>query len=179
MTRILAYDATPTPVWNVATFWRLGALVFFWKFDVVVKARSWGDILDACADRSDVDLQFWGHGYPGTATVGEEHLPQKDPRWSNVDRLWLRACSTMNGVRGLALVNALAWFGCAVVGHRCIIGLFGHSHLVGASFDQNVWWPMRGVFAGLWSKPWLPRTISPLRMTLPKWWNHPDKEPRE
>jgi hypothetical protein len=169
--RILAYDATPAPFFSVARTWIIGAALFGWRFDHVVAATSWYDVLNKCREiGSDVELHFWGHGSPGQAFIGKQVLPRSDKRWKHVRLLWLRCCSTMHGSGGIAMVKALRKHGTAVVGHLNIIGPMGHSYLVGCAPGQPIWWTNTEVDPRSWSRPWQPRTVSPLRMRLPAWW---------
>lgn len=175
-TRILAYDATPTKLWDVSTFWVIGAVLFFWKFKRIVRAKSWDDVLKACAEYDDVELHFWGHGAPGTSLIGTEELPEEDARWTHVALLWLRTCSALAGVSGVGLANEIAKHGTAVAGHLVIIGTPWHSYLVGCNHDQPPWWPVNHPDPSIWSARGMPRSVFPLRMSLPAWWNK--TEPR-
>ncbi len=139
------------------------------------------------------EIQAWGHGGWGYMGMGQERLEETSMKSSGslgaeVDALaralapdalvWLRCCSAFGEARGRAFAERLAErLGVRVAGHTFIIGAWQsgtHSLRPG----ERAGWPIdEGIEAtdgrprcAKLSTPDAPRTLSCLRLGLPKDW---------
>ncbi len=170
--RVLIYDASPGNGF-LGAVWALGAHVLSASFDRVIGVRSVEEFFVALTTIDGAEhMQLWGHGAPGAPIIGEEVINPNDQRWTNLKgaEVWFRSCSVLQGASGYWFARTLSLqFNLSVAGHLCVIGTWGmHSQLVGIRSGQAPWWPQHaGVGHG--STPWAPRTVTALRMSLPKW----------
>ncbi len=149
--------------------------------------HTWDEAIAFAASHAPVaELQVWGHGGWGFMDLGDTRLsratlPRLDPLRAALAgdaRVWLRCCSAFGGREGRRFAPALAaHLGCRVVGHTYVIGAWqsGTRSLAPAAepdwpLDEGV--TMRGgePHAAKGSSPFAPRTVSCLRLDLPRGW---------
>jgi hypothetical protein len=155
---------------------------------------SWEETLRWAASHDRVtELQIWGHGGWGFMDVGRtrldrDALSKSSPLASSIDALkrvltddalvWVRCCSAFGARQGRAFAPALAErFGTRVAGHTYVIHVL-QSGTHGVAPGDRVEWPEdegivveggRAVRAKD-SLPFEPRTLSCLRLDLPRGW---------
>lgn len=104
------------------------------RFDCVIRATSWADVAErlwAIAQSGGPigEVQYWGHGCPGAAFIGEDALRignLSEERWTRLGGcfcgpdavFWLRTCSSLNRDAGRAFAEALGnCLRCRIAGH--------------------------------------------------------------
>lgn len=181
--KIIVYDATdviPNEL-ELGDSWKLGSAFYLLrkKADLVIPATSWNQ---AIAKLNDIDkpiteIQFWGHGKPGTFFIAGKPLTQVLINQMNfkVDKLiWFRSCATFCGYIGRDFADRMAKkFNCTIAGHTHNIALF-HSGLHTASPLRPASWPSDEGFTKE-GKPkdssfFAPNTITCLHSEVPKGW---------
>ncbi len=190
MSRIMLYDATDPKGWLTRS-WALGASLYrtFRALDEVYPVYLWTEALNIVAETKPTEVQFWGHGAPGIAAIGEEYLSIHSLRPFNHlypllhaagraltpnSTWWFRTCSTFHGTEGKEFAQAFTnLLGCRTAAHTQIIGPF-QSGLHTLTPGQTPYWPdeeglnSRGELA--MSMPWHKNTINCLVGKIPKGW---------
>lgn len=178
--KIMAYDNTYADVrFGVEATWRYGAMLFGSRFNEVIAASSWNDILVAvtaakAADpQREIELQVWGHGAKGAPLIGRYAANPSDVRWANAHTVWFRCCYAFAGAEGKVFAAKMAEK-CRVVAHTVIIGANwgAHSYTYGLEKGALPTWPE--VTADVdpikpLSSPMAPRTVMFWDMTVPAW----------
>lgn len=171
--KVLIYDAAEKTF--LGKLWAIGAFFFGFRFKKVIAAKSWEQALTELEDFVNLrgvpeEVQLWSHGWIGMPLINMKSMPLNDKRIYLTDRWWFRCCYTVAGDLGHSLVNRFTSNGVEVAGHTVVIGLWGlHPRLYCAKAYEDAWWTKE--LEEDRAKPSLfsPRTISALRMSLPKW----------
>lgn len=187
---VLAYDATPIagkPL-GVERMWARGAKLFAPRFDVVIRATDWEQVLSEMETlrmqrgaHERIELQVWGHGAPGVPLIGGAGAPEGDRRWGAVDLVWFRSCSVSRTASGRDFMKAIAAHGCDVAAHMVVIGPWGaQSCLYGLRAGAEPWWVNQDevqtyIDLGT-SRPWYPRTVMFWHMRCPDWAFRPSRK---
>ena len=182
--RVLVYDKTQG---FLSFLWSLGQ--YFSKFDLVIPARNWADVIYALEMADDVEeLQFWGHGTSGGAFINGSPTTKQiltsiglagNFRASPRSFIWWRACSVFSRQIGANFAaSAVKATGCSHVGHTRIVSApwpMFQSGGYGLRVGEEVWWdPDEGLnklgeCKG--SHPFVKNTIFVLKMSVPShWW---------
>jgi hypothetical protein len=197
--RALVYDRTCIRSGGGLTIpWAAGAGLYraLRRIDRAKGVASWAEAFAwlAAQDQPITEIQYWGHGKWGSASVGRErfavasllrnhaHRPLLDAvraRLAPDALVWFRTCETLGAVPGIDFAETLADFlGARVAGHTHIIG-FHQSGLHGIAPGQRAdWSPDEGLaegtphapVRGAWSRPWAPRTVTCLAGRVPAAW---------
>jgi hypothetical protein len=190
MSRIMLYDATDSKGWLTRS-WAFGAQLYrtFRALDEIYPVYSWTEALNIIAESEATEVQFWGHGGPGCALIGEEYLNSRSlkPQHSHYQLLtdaaqsmgpsatwWFRTCSTFHGASGKHFGQELAQLmGCRIAAHTHIIGPFqsGLHTLQPGQVPQ--WSDEEGLGSDgkiLMSMPWHKNTINCLVGRIPQGW---------
>lgn len=165
---------------HLAWSWRMGAVLF--GFDVVLYVRGWRELEDKLTGLpygSVVEVQFWGHAYPGDPLIGRSSMPNGflervrttlDPDGA---LWWWRCCSTFQGHAGHAFARACAWaLRCRVAGSTYLIREWHSGQHSVRPGQSPSWSTSEGLGPGgvaLKSRPGEPNTILCVR-SLPKGW---------
>jgi hypothetical protein len=189
----------PGPLPGLSTIWASGARLYRWRgfLDASIAARSWDEALSFLAgfepERPIAEIQFWGHGKWGDASIGEERFDERrllrsDPlapalaaikkRLQSPEALfWFRTCETLGAARGQSFAVALAEsLGCRVAGHTFVISYWQSGlHVLGPG-EQPTWDPAEGLIAGTpdapqrarHSLPYAPNTITCWASSIPE-----------
>lgn len=203
MTRLMIYDNTSL-IDNfefkdaLANSWKIGGKLYRslrW-LDKIKPVSSWDEALDWLVEETKKEqvsmIQFWGHGYPGYAMIGQDYLTrssllsvEKMDRFEKLrDQLpssaviWFRTCATFAGEDGQRFAEEFSTkLDCVIAGHTHNIGVFqsglhtvspGHSPRW--SKDEGVKELVDSTYTLEGSGPFLPRTINCLRGTIPDLW---------
>lgn len=173
--------------------WRAGGLLHrLARRGIVARGvSSWSQAIAIAVEateqtgRAIEEIQVWGHGRWGSMTLGNEVLDRAalgrlsplPGRFAREALVWLRCCSAFGAEPGRAFARALAdALAVRVAGHTYVIGVWQsgtHSLMPGEIPD----WPAeegiaidRGAPRARASTPFEPRTISALRLGLPRGW---------
>jgi hypothetical protein len=200
--RLIIYDKTCvrtrgrlTPVWatGAALYQSLG------RIDARHGVASWSEAFAWLATQQEpiTELQYWGHGKWGGASVGDERfdigalrethrlhagLVGLRERLAPNALVWFRTCETLGALRGIEFAERLSEFlGARVAGHTFIVA-FHQSGLHGVAPGVRAdWSPDEGLDEGTpeqpvrakWSRPWATRTITCLHGAVPPTWFAP------
>lgn len=199
----------PVPAWmtemmgaepgSLTWWWQLGGILQSARklADAVGGATSWDSALQFVIDavkkeksesRRDVvvgSVQFWGHGGPGSASMGSRRLDInsltpgsplyeklvafKDILTPNVSSVWFRSCSNFHGREGKDFAIAYRDFfnNNAVIGHTYdISALQSGTYILEPS--ETPGWPDDEGYE--WSNLYAPHTITALRFYPPAQW---------
>ncbi len=189
MSRIMLYDNTEPSGWLTRS-WAFGAQLYrtFRALDLVYPVYSWHEALQIIVDSGANEIQFWGHGSPGAAYIGDDVLRRNDiaaggkhhkavmrmRSLPDIPTLWFRTCATLNGPKGKEFSQELSNSAmCRVAGHTYNIGPF-QSGLHTLSPSESPYWPddeglgKSGELLG--SAPWHKNTINCLVGNIPGGW---------
>lgn len=141
--------------------WKLGAKLYkgLGLIDDAFGAETWEEAFEWLLERSKGqvlrEVQFWGHGNPGSIYLDGKRLDTKTivadqkllvyvkmlgARMRPNSLVWLRTCSSFEGKRGKDFAKSLSKsFGCAVAGHTHIIGPF-QGGLRPLKYNQEPYW---------------------------------------
>jgi len=185
MRRIILYDTADTSAvsytWALGTpFYKaIGACLEFYP------VKCWAEATQKVSMYTGLDeIQFWGHGSPGCALIGKEHLSANDnENFAQAVKqalklegaLWFRTCASFAGDLGKEFAKSISSNSqrrCA--GSTFKIGMF-HSgiHSCLPNWDAN-WLSTEGIDP-VTKKPTSsglgkPNTILCLQISLPKSW---------
>jgi hypothetical protein len=131
---------------------------------------SWDELQQIVLDRGPgMDLQVWGHGSPGRPYVGREAADPSWGVWGDFNSVWFRSCSVANGAIGHSFMTEIAEQ-TNVAAHLGIIGTWAmHSRLVALQRGATPWWSASDVHPRENSAPWVPRSVTAVRRSLPDW----------
>lgn len=176
--------------------WFMGGKLYktFRAVDLTQGVSSWENALDwlleVAPGKKISQIQFWGHGLPGQAYIGQDVLDARALH-SNTELIaklnkvktrltpnalfWFRTCLTFAGQTGQQFAKEFATtIDCRVAGHTFIIGPF-QSGLHSLPPGATPYWPVKEGLTTtknkyIWSNPMKPNTISCLRSTVPSGW---------
>jgi hypothetical protein len=199
--RLLIYDRRS--FWrrgrpDLTPLWWLGGLLYraLRRIDVRRGVSSWAEALHWLAtirpEKPIEEVQFWGHGLWGLATIGDDRLDRITAAGEHEARLsalrarmlpdgnalwWFRTCQTLGARPGQVFAQELAdRLGCRVAGHTYVIARWQsglHSLAPGCVPD---WAPDEGIALGSpedpqrakWSRRQEPNTITFLNGKIPR-----------
>ncbi len=199
MVRLMIYDQTTledgldVKTDALAYSWKFGSKLYktFRMLDQVKGVSSWNEALNWIYIESLKEpismIQFWGHGSPGRAYIGNDVLSNDDTWTTELKKIganltddcvfWFRTCSTFAGDPGLKFAKELSKkLDCRVAGHTHIITFF-HSGLHVLAPNETPHWSANegvehlsadGVYEMKKSAPFIPNTITCLRGSIPK-----------
>ncbi len=201
--RLIVYDKTcsGTRGGGLTPVWATGAALYegLGRIDARQGVASWGEAFTWLATQPQpiTEIQYWGHGKWGGASVGGERLDvgalrERHPLHAGLlavrERLapnalvWFRTCETLGAQRGIDFAERLSDFlGARVAGHTFIVA-FHQSGLHGVAPGVRAdWSPEEGLLEGTpeqpvrarWSRPWSTRTITCLHGAVPPTWFAP------
>jgi hypothetical protein len=119
----------------------------------IIRGQNWAQVVGELAEMREVDeIQFWGHGCPGTACIGRDGLALGSldgQHWKNLAAanifrpgalVWFRSCSTFAGIEGKAFAKGFAkMFNVRVAGHTQLISAV-HGGMVKLNPGENATW---------------------------------------
>lgn len=197
--RLMIYDAKPGDgffQYLLMLSWCIGGAIMklFGRIDDYRGFSDWNDALKWLTSARPAnrigEIQFWGHGSPGTIwmkgipfdiiNLFQSHTMRplldklKGRLLPNAESLiWLRSCSVLQGRRGHDFSTKLAGvLGCTVAGHTRIVGVT-HGGLHTIRPGEKPSWPLNegepeGVIPGYLK--WGPNTIWFFQAKIPKGW---------
>jgi hypothetical protein len=150
MKKVIIYDATENTLLGMS--WALGACLYklLGRANHVIAARTWEQAFSELVNLRDVDeVQYWGHGSPGTVYLNGFELPMemlKRAFWAMSDTgtgmWWWRTCASFSGARGQRFaMECVKLLGVAVAGSTYNIG-FWHSGVHVLSPGETPYWSL-------------------------------------
>lgn len=146
--------------------WKIGAALFSFYFDEVVRARTVGDAVSVITSASRDEIHIWGHGRSGGPLVKGISIPAETFP-GHCKTVWFRSCEVFRGESGRKYAQYLADNGVNAAAHLEIIHVW-QGGLVGVRAGEKVWWSP-DTPSGVWSRLWRPRTVFALRQSIPDW----------
>jgi len=149
------FDSLLRFTWNVGSTLAINS----GDFDAIIRVTTVDMIFNCLKEIFDKnkykikEIQYWGHGGPGSISVGDEQFNIYYMNTSSVFKifkdnnilekdclLWLRTCSTFKGLEGRSFALALTKeLPVIVAGHLVTIGIT-QNKLVCLKTGEDTWW---------------------------------------